>query len=77
MDFNRAFKAAAIGVLINIVLSYVIPGLISDFSGNYMLREVRDMFTHHKRTILSSSVIIGVAVFLSVVISTYLFESGY
>ena len=74
MDFNPAFKAAFVGALLNIVLSYVVPGLMSDFSGNVILQEVGDMFAHHKRTIVSSSVIIGVAVFLSVVISTYLLK---
>lgn len=72
-QFSPAFKAAFIGVLLNIVLSYVVPGLVSDFKFG-MFQEVGDMFAHHKRTIISSSAIIGVAVFLSVVIATHLFK---
>lgn len=78
MDFNPALKASAIGVLINIVLSYVVPGFFSDMMGNMSVgeyeygQEVADMFAHHKRVIVTSSAIIGVAVFLSVVIATYL-----
>ena len=59
-----ALKAALIGMLLNVVLSYTVTMLPG--SDNQFLGEVIDMFGHHKRNLLSSSIIVAVAVFASV-----------
>ena len=72
-ESKAAYYAAFIGVFLNILLSNLVPALLGSPANKY-LGEVSSMFSHHKDTLVSSSAIIGVAVFLSVVISTHAFN---
>ena len=57
-----------VAVLLNIVLSHLVP-MILPKTNNKHLNEFRHMFVHHKDTLLTSSVIVAVAVVLTVMIS--------
>lgn len=77
MNYKLAYTAAIVGILLNIILSFVVPKVIQgtehdhahDRSQCNFLCEISDMFSHHQRTLLSSSAIVATAVFLSVIIS--------
>ena len=71
MNFRFAIAAAIIGIIINIVLSKVIPDLLNE-SDDSILGEVGRMFRHHDETLVSSSIIVATAVFLSVITAQYL-----
>jgi len=72
MDYKFAITAAIIGIIINIALSQVGPVILAKQPDESLLGEARGMFEHHGQTLVSSSAIVGTAVFLSVVATQYL-----
>ena len=67
MRMNFALKAALAGVVLNILLSMVVPALPTFGIG--LLDEVAGMFAMHGETLLSSSVVVGLSVYLSVLLA--------
>ena len=64
---NFAAKAALVGLVLNVVLSQLLPMI-----GNTGLGVVDDMvkmFDHHRKTLVSSSLVVALAVYLSVVVA--------
>jgi len=78
MNFNFACKTAIIGILLNIILSYLVPEIIRGTNHTKQSHkcdffcEISDMFSHHKRVLFSSSAVVATAIFLSVVIAQYI-----
>lgn len=72
MNLGFAVAAAIIGIIINIVLSKILPARLSNQPKDSILWEVGKMFKHHDETMVSSSAMIAVAVFLSVIATQYL-----
>ena len=61
-------RLSLVAVLLNVVLSHLVPIILPKTNNKY-LNEFRHMFVHHKDTLLTSSVIVAVAVVLTVMIS--------
>ena len=61
-------RLSLVAVLLNVVLSHLVPIILPKTNNKY-LNEFRHMFEHHKDTLLTSSVIVAVAVVLTVMIS--------
>ena len=61
-------RLSLVAVLLNVVLSHLVPIILPKKNNKY-LNEFRHMFVHHKDTLLTSSVIVAVAVVLTVMIS--------
>tara|TARA_B100001029_G_C14939879_1_gene382596 strand:+ start:328 stop:543 length:216 start_codon:yes stop_codon:yes gene_type:complete len=60
-------KLAIVSMILNVLLSHIVP-LILPKTNNKYLNEFRHMFVHHKETLITSSVIVAIAVVLSVLI---------
>ena len=73
VDFKLAKKAAVIGILVNLILSVLVPMVFGSPKNKY-LGEISGMFKHHNETRLTSSLIVAAAVFISVVAAQHLQE---
>jgi hypothetical protein len=69
-DMRLSLASACVGIVLNIVLSYLVPNLPHDSSDNSYYVEVIEMFKHHNRKMLTSSLIVAVAVAASVALGT-------
>ena len=65
---DRALTTALVGALINIVLSTIVPCLLSKtkHSKNSILTEIKLTFMIHRHVLITSSVITAIAVYLAV-----------
>lgn len=64
MKLDRTMYIALFAVLVNVVLSHVVPCAISS-ENQGMIREIRDEFSRNKGTIVVSSVVIGIIVYIT------------
>ena len=68
-------KCSVVGIVLNIVLSYTIGNidpLKTDDNSFFLVQTLNNfinMFRHHKRVLFTSSLIVAVAVFLSVLLA--------
>ena len=72
MHYQLLYTTAIIGIILNIVLSYYLPDILSYLPPelqNIYVKEISDMFNHHKRNLLTSSAIMAVSVFVSAAIA--------
>ena len=61
-------KLALVAMVVNVLLSYLVPLTLPETRNNN-LNEVRSMFVHHKATLFTSSIIVTLAVVVSVILS--------
>jgi hypothetical protein len=61
-------KLALVSMSVNVLLSYIVPLTMPETRDNN-LNEVRAMFVHHKTTLFTSSIIVMLAVVISVLLS--------
>ncbi len=61
-------RLAIIAMSVNVLLSYIVPLTLPETHHNN-LNEVRSMFVHHKATLFTSSIIVTLAVVVSVLLS--------
>jgi len=61
-------KLALVSMSVNILLSYIVPLTLPETRNNN-LNEVRAMFVHHNATLFTSTIIVTIAVILSVFLS--------
>ena len=61
-------KLALVSMSVNVLLSYIVPLTIPETRDNN-LNEVRAMFVHHKTALFTSSIIVMLAVVVSVLLS--------
>ena len=61
-------KLALVSMSVNVLLSYLVPLTLPETRNNN-LNEVRAMFVHHNATLFTSSIIVMLAVVLSVLLS--------
>tara|TARA_B100000809_G_C14668800_1_gene362421 strand:+ start:165 stop:389 length:225 start_codon:yes stop_codon:yes gene_type:complete len=61
-------RLALLAMGINVLLSYIVPLILPETRHNN-LNEVRAMFVHHKATLFTSSIIVTLAVVMSVLLS--------
>ena len=75
MNLRKAIMATIVGILLNIVLSFLVASIVSEeqaeMKGN-ILEEMIHMLVKHNKMIISSSIIVGLVVLLSV-LSLYLY----
>ena len=64
-------KLALVSMSVNVLLSFLVPLTLPETKNNN-LNEVRSMFIHHKATLFTSSIIVTLAVVLSVMLSEIL-----
>jgi len=64
---NLPLKAAIVGIVINVILSYTVSYLPKWNIPIYS--DTISMMEHHRETIITSSIIVAVAVFLSTFIA--------
>tara|TARA_Y100000996_G_scaffold382975_1_gene338600 strand:- start:162 stop:398 length:237 start_codon:yes stop_codon:yes gene_type:complete len=64
---DLALKAAAVGFFLNIALALIIP-MIPRTNVDFV-DEIITMAKHHRRTMVSSSLLVAVAVYLSIYIA--------
>ena len=68
-------KCSVVGIVLNIVLSYTvgnIESLKTDDNSFFLIKVLSNfinMFKHHKRVLFTSSLIVAIAVFLSVLLA--------
>ena len=61
-------KLALVSMSVNVLLSYLVPLTLQETRNNN-LNEVRAMFVHHNATLFTSSIIVTLAVVLSVLLT--------
>ena len=66
---NLPLKAAIVGIVLNIVLSYTVSYLPKPKLDIPIYSDTISMMEHHRRTIVTSSIIVAMAVFLSTFIA--------
>ena len=71
MKNNLALIAAIIGAVLNVLLSYIVPMILPTTQGNGILNEIASMLEHHRNTLISSSLIVFIVVYLSVIIASH------
>lgn len=64
MKLDRTMYIALFAALVNVVLSHIVPCAISS-ENQGMIREIRDEFSRNKSTIVVSSVVIGIIVYIA------------
>ena len=68
MNYQLLYTTAIIGIILNVILSYYLPDILTYLPSelqNIYIEEISDMFNHHKRNLLTSSIIMAISVFVS------------
>lgn len=71
---NSSIVIALVGALINIILSVVIPCVFKK-SENDMVNDVKKVYASNRQLILSSSIIIGITIYLALEFTPQLKEA--
>ena len=64
MKLDRVMYIALFAALINVVLSHIIPCAVSS-DNKGIVREIRDEFSRNKSTIVVSSIVVGIIVWVT------------
>ena len=64
MKLDRTMYIALFAAVVNVVLSHLVPCAVSS-ENKGMVREIRDEFSRNKSTIVVSSIVIGIIVWVA------------